>query len=191
MPELFRVLPWRKASTVNEPGGALDVLPQGSGRIDNPAVYSVLYLSDSAPGAIAEAFGRFPEWTPSMLGGIPGLPGSIRALARYYLNDSRRHGQICNLDDARRLLALHLRPSEVVSRDYIRTRAWALRIHNQGVWAGIRWWSYYEPAWSSFGLWDLRTLTLEDVTPLHLDHPDLIEASRTIVRRVTTTRARR
>jgi hypothetical protein len=52
----------------------------------------------------------------------------------------------------------------------------------------VRWWSYYSPAWSSFGLWDLKGLTLDEVTPLTLDHPALVEASRTIVRRVVAGR---
>jgi hypothetical protein len=34
------------------------------------------------------------------------------------------------------------------------------------------------------GLWDIGRLKLEDVHPLRLDDPALVEASRTIVRRV-------
>jgi hypothetical protein len=159
--------------------------PQGGGRIDNPGTYSVLYLSDAAAGALAEAFGRFPEWNPAILEGSPSLPGSVRAVARFALAEN---APICNLDDPNQLLALGLRPSDVVSRDYLRSRAWARRIYGQGKWRGVRWWSYYDPAWSSFGLWDIEGLTLDDVTPLTLDHPALVEASRTIVRRVVVKR---
>jgi hypothetical protein len=157
------------------------VPPQGNGRIDNPGAYSVLYLSDAAAGAIAEAFGRFPEWTPDILEGSPRLPGSVRALARYSLVDA---APICNLDAPKQLLSLDLKPSGVVSRDYTRTRAWARRIYDQRACAGVRWWSFYDSKWASFGLWDRSGITLEDVQSVTLDHPDLYEASRTIARRV-------
>jgi hypothetical protein len=185
VPTLYRVFPYLAAAGKRDVGGALYVPPQGAGRIDNPGTYSVLYLSDAAAGAIAEAFGRFPEWMPAMLEGSPSLPGSVRAIARYRLPDDV---PICNLDDLKQLLALGLRPSDVVNRDYARSRAWARRIYEQGKWSGVRWWSYYDPAWSSFGLWDIKRLTLEEVSPLSLDHPALIEASRTIVRRVAVPR---
>lgn len=61
---------------------------------------------------------------------------------------------------------------------YIRSRAWARPIYGKSKWSGLRWWSYYDPAWSSYGLWDTDGLTLA------LEHPALVEASRTIVRRV-------
>jgi hypothetical protein len=138
-------------------------------------------LSDHAEGAIAEAFGRFPEWMSAMLAGSPALPGSIRAIARYQLGDE---SPVCNLDDPRRLVALKLRPSQVVSRDYARTRTWALEIYRQAKWAGVRWWSYYDPRWSSFGLWDARSLKLEEVTALTLRYAPLLDASRAIARRV-------
>lgn len=160
---------------------------QGGGRLDNPQLYSVLYLSDAPAGAIAEAFGRFPEWTPAILGGSPSLPGSVRAIARYRLADDV---SICNLDNPDQLRMLHLRPSEVVSRDYVRTREWARRIYEQDRWAGVRWWSYYEPHWASIGLWDLRQIAIEDVRVLTLEDPDVIEASRTILRRIVPPQRR-
>jgi hypothetical protein len=181
LPDLFRVFPYLKAGPPDEPGGALYVPSQGGGRIDNPGVYSVLYLSDSPAGAIAEAFGRLPEWPQSMLEGIPALPGSVRALAQYNLAPRT---SLCDLDDPAQLLALNLRPSDIVSRDYLRCRRWALQIHEQKRWAGIRWWSYYDPSWSSLGLWDTRHIKLKSVMPLTLKHPAIIEASRTMVRRI-------
>jgi hypothetical protein len=77
VPALYRVFPYLADAAKSEPGGALYVPPQGGGRIDNPGKYSVLYLSDAAAGAVAEAFGRFPEWTPAILEGGPSLPGSV------------------------------------------------------------------------------------------------------------------
>jgi hypothetical protein len=182
---LYRVFPYLVSAKKSDAGGPLYFAQQGGGRIDNGSAYSVLYLSDAAEGAIAEAFGRFPEWTSAILQGSPSLPGSAHVLARYRLAE---HATVCNLDDPRRLLALGLRPSDVVSRDYIRTRAWALRIYEQGKWAGVRWWSYYDSVWSSFGLWDIAHLTLDEVNPLSMDHPALLEASRTIARRVVKAR---
>jgi RES domain len=164
---LYRVFPYLAQAAAGEPGGPMYIPPQGSGRLDNPDLYAVLYLSDAAAGAIAEAFGRFPEWTPAILGGSPGLPGSVRALARYRLEDS---APVCDLDDAARLVELKLRPR---------------RIYEQKVWAGVRWWSYYVPEWANFGLWDVRGLSVEEVRPLALDDADLIAASRAIVRPIS------
>jgi hypothetical protein len=185
LPDLFRVFPYLRTAHAAGPGGALFIPPQGGGRIDNPTSYSVLYLGDTAPGAIAEAFGRFPEWKSEMLEGSPSLPGSRHALARYRLDDNE---PICNLDDPQRLLDLSLRPSDVVSRDYNCTRQWARRIHAQAKWSGVRWWSYYHPQWSSFALWKTGRISLVDVSPLDLNHASLVEAGRTILRPVITRR---
>lgn len=181
MPILYRVLPFLAKAAQHEPGGALYVPPQGGGRLDNPELYVVLYLSDAASGAIAEAFGRFPEWSQAILAGSPGLPGSARAIASYRLADD---APLCDLDDPEQLRALRLRPSDVVSRDYDRTRAWSRRIYEQRAWVGVRWWSYYDPRWASVGLCKLNRLRLAEVRPLRLDDPALIEASRTIARRI-------
>jgi len=155
--------------------------PQGGGRLDNPELYSVLYLSDSAAGAIAEAFGRFPEWNSAVLAGSPSLPGSFRAVARYQLSD---RVPLCDLDDPAQLIRLNLRPSEVVVRDYFRTRVWARRIYDQRKWSGVQWWSYYDSEWTSIGLWDVSKLSISDVEILSLDHPALVEAARIVVRRI-------
>jgi len=181
VPALYRVFPYLEIAKATEPGGALCVPRQGGGRLDNPGAYSVLYLSDAAAGAIAEAFGRFPAWTAAILEGSPALPGSVRAIARFHLADD---AAVCNLDDPALLKALGLRPSGVVSRDYSRSRAWAQRIYNRRQWIGVRWWSYYDPQWTSFGLWNTGRLKLEDVWPLRLDDPALHDAGRAIRRRV-------
>ena len=181
VPALYRVFPFVANSAPDEPGGALYMPPRGAGRLDNPESCSVLYLGDSEAGAIAEAFGRFPEWTPAILSGSPSLPGSVRAIGRYRLAED---AQVCNLDDPARLVHLNLRPSEVASRDSAHTRAWARRIFDQGEFAGVRWWSYYDPRWASVGLWNIRSLAAEDVRPLSLSDPALMQASRTIMRRI-------
>lgn len=157
--------------------------PQGGGRIDNPASYSTLYLSDAPAGAIAEAFGRFPEWSPAILRGRPDMPGSVQAVARYELAEPER---ICDLDNVAQLRDLKLRPSDIVTRDYSVSRAWALEIFRKKKWIGVRWWSYYDPRWSSFGLWDVRKLKLQEVAPLRIDSPALREAAITIARTIRT-----
>ena len=139
MPILHRVFPYLATAAEDEPGGAVLIPPQGGGRIDNPEIYSILFLSDAPAGAIAAAFGRFAEWNDAILEGSPSLPGSARAIARFRLPED---ALVCNLDDPSLLQTLGLRPSDVVSRDYTRSRAWARRIHEQGRWSGVRWWSY-------------------------------------------------
>jgi RES domain len=185
---LYRVFPFLAGAAPDEPGGALYIPPQRGGRLDNPDLFTVLYLGDSPEGAVAEAFGRFPQWTPSILDGGPGLPGSVRAIARYRLPADAR---ICDLDDPGRLRTLGLRPSDVVSRDYARTRAWARRIYQQAVWSGVSWWSYYDPRWSSVGLWRTDRLAVEEVRALRLEDAAVLEASRTIVRPILTLRLHR
>ena len=68
-------------------------------------------------GAIAEAFGRFPEWTPAILRSSPSLPGSSRAVARYLLADD---APVCNLDDPDQLRRIGIGPSEA-NRDHSRS----------------------------------------------------------------------
>jgi hypothetical protein len=181
VPLLYRVFPYVAAARPADPGGALYIPRQRAGRLDNPDLYAVFYAGDAESGAIAEAFGRFPEWTSAILEGSPALPGSVRAIARYRLSDD---APVCDLDDPRQLQALGLRPSEIVSRDYTRTREWARRIYQAGAWAGVRWWSYYDSRWASFGLWNRDALALEDVRTLRLDDAALLEAGRIIVRRI-------
>lgn len=178
-PNVYRVLPWLRGAAEFDPGGALYVPPQGAGRFDNPAQYEIFYAAESPEGAIAEAFGRHPLWTASMLGGIPSLPGSIHALATYALAEA---AELYDLDDARNLTALNLRPSDVVNRDYTVTQALALRVFTIGTASGLRWWSYYKPAWANCGVWNKAALTVVDIRPLTISDATLVSAARTIFR---------
>jgi len=130
---------------------------------------------------MAEFFGRFPEWDTTMLVSGAWLAGSVPGLARIRLSDGAR---LCDLDDAHELLHWHLRPSEVVSRKYERTRAWARRIFDAGTFVGVRWWSYYDPQWTSLAVWDPSLLRLQTVEPVTLAHSALVEAGSTIGRRI-------
>ena len=161
-------------------GHPLYVWPrQGAGRVDDPAGdYRVLYVAGSAEAAVAEALGRFPRWTPPVLAPPPAAPpGSVLALAAY-----AGEPVVCDLDDARRLTSLRLRPSRVVTRDRAVTQAWARRVHDAGQWHGVSWWSAYDADWTSVGLWDRSALAVADVTPLALDHPAVVAASDRILR---------
>jgi hypothetical protein len=145
---------------------------QGAGRLDNPERYLVLYAADSAAGAVAEAFGNHGIWTDQLFSGRPNLPGSCTALAEIDADGAR----FLDLDDPRTLLERGLRPSMVVTRDRAVTQAWALRAFEEKRWAGARWWSYYDPRWGSYGIWNARTLRARSVGPLHRDHPAVVEA---------------
>lgn len=188
MPDLYGVFPYLPDARVDEPGGPLYLPLQGGGRLDNPDLYSVFYAGDTEAGAIAEAFGRFPEWAAAILEGSPALPGSYRAIARYRMDPTIA---ICNLDEPAQLAALGLRPSDVVSGAYARTREWARRLFQDGRWGGVRWWSYYDPRWSSFGIWATGAISLADVRRLTFADAALLEAARSIARSVTGRSERR
>ena len=178
-PELYRVLPWVRGARTGEPGHPLFTgLVQGAGRIDNPERYRALYASDSPAGAIAEAVGNHGIWTSELLLGRPDLPGSVRVLA---VLDAGKL-DVLDLDDARALIRLRLRPSSVVTRDRRVTQRWALSAFEEKRWAGLRWWSYHDPRWGAFGLWSLGSIRVIDVRPLTSEDPALLEAGAILAR---------
>lgn len=181
MPTLFRVLPHLRAARRGQPGHPLYLPPStGASRIGNPGLYDVLYLGDSAAAAMAEAFGWSPTWSAGLFRGTPALPGSTRALVEYDVPDS---SDICDLDDARRLVTLGLKPSQVVTRERSVTQAWAVAIYRQGRFAGVRWWSYYDPRWGSFGLWRTEGIRVRRVTQLDdIEQPDFVAAAEVLSR---------
>ncbi|MGH8985519.1 MAG: RES domain-containing protein [Acidimicrobiia bacterium] len=179
MATLYRVFPWLEGADAGEAGHPLFVPGLAGGRVDNPDHYLALYLSDGAGGACAEAFDYKPAWDAGMLRGPPSLVGSVRALATYTLDPDI---MVCNLDDAHRLVELELRPSQVVSRDRMVTRGWALGIFREHRWGGISWWSYYDPRWSSHGVWAIDALTVDGVETLTLDHHAIGEAAEVLKR---------
>lgn len=180
--EFFRVHNWNpSAATPADNGHPLYLWPkQGAGRVDDPEhEYLVLYVSSKPAGAIAEAFGRFPEWTRDILEPPPGSsPGTRKALVRYGGEPA-----ITDLDDPQVLLELGLRPSQVIARDYTTTQAWSRAIHNDGGSDGISWWSFYGAQWDSIGLWDRSSLEVAgEPEELTLDHPAVTEAAAAISR---------
>jgi hypothetical protein len=139
-----------------------------------------MYLSDRAEGAVGEAFGNFAEWSEDLFEGPPVLPESRRSLGIYDLDDD---APILDLDDPDALLRLRLRPSDVVARDRRTSQAWALRVYQEGKWAGIKWWSRWEPSWGSYALWEVTRLRVHDVMRLSGDHLAVAKASRHLNRR--------
>lgn len=178
---LYRVLPWLRDAAAGEPGHPLYVPPrQGAGRVDNPHKYRVMYLSSAPDGAVAEAFGQLAIWTAGMFV-RPGLAGSVRALVAYELPDDMH---VFDLDETRSLEQLGLRPSEVVTRDRAVTQRWALAIYEQRRWIGVRWWSYYDPKWYSYAVWDIARLVpqVDAIRDLTIDDPAVVEAAQTLRR---------
>ena len=180
---LYRVFPYLVDASPDQPGGSLYVPRQGAGRIDNPDMYRVHYLSSAPAGAAAEIFGWRMQWTPHMLRGVPGLPGSAYALAEFELLETPG---ICNLDNAHELVAQTLRPSTVITRELRITQSWARGIYEEQRWNGVGWWSYYDARWLSCGIWDSHLLTLLDVRVLSMDDLSLITAARTLRRAIRT-----
>lgn len=181
--QLFRVLPWIETASEDEPGHPLYVhTPQGSGRVDNPEHYTVLYASDDPVGAIGEAFGNLAIWTPGLLEGPPLLSSSRRALVTYAAGDA----ETLDLDDPESLVDRQLKPSGVVTRDRRSTQRWALKIYSEHKWAGVRWWSYYCPDWGSFGMWERVHLEIADIRPLDSEMPLVLEAA-SILNRIWET----
>lgn len=180
--EFYRVLNWNPdAQDPSENGHPLYVWPrQGSGRFDDPeGEYLVLYVGSDPESAVAEAFGRFSVWKAAILD-VPRatLPGTRKALVKY-----TGEPRLLDLDDAQVLLDLGLRPSQVVIRDYDITRAWAREIFGAGTHQGLSWWSYYGSQWSSVGLWDWSSLSVDgDPEILSLDHPAVQAAAQEIAR---------
>lgn len=174
------MLPYLDTAVDGQPGHPLHVPSStGANRIDNPDAYDTLYLGDEPVCAVAEAFGWATQWNAGLLRGTPSLPGTVRALVSYELGDA---ASLCNMDDANRLADMALRPSRVVTRDRAVTQAWARELFSTREFAGVRWWSYYDPDWGSVGLWDTTALTVADIVVLTVDHPVFVSAAAEIVR---------
>lgn len=176
---LYRVFPFDPEAKPSERGGAL-FAPRGrAGRIANPKLYAELYVSSSVAGALSEAFGRLDTWNEEML----VVRDRAYALATYEFPEDR--AAVCDLDNAARLLAHGLRPSDVVARDRNVMQAWAERIYRSGKWAGISWWSRYDSRWRSLGLWNRKHLRLiNSPEPLTIRHAAVRKAADLLPRRL-------
>ncbi|MFZ0030446.1 MAG: RES family NAD+ phosphorylase [Candidatus Cybelea sp.] len=175
---LYRVFTFDATARPAGSGGPMFASRSGFGRIGNSDLYHELYLSSTAAGAVSEAFGRLDTWTSALFAGRD----RPYALAAFYLDD---RAAICDLDNAARLLAYGLAPSDVVARDRSKTQAWAARIYKTDRWVGIAWWSRYESGWQSIGLWDVSNLQLKgEPERLSVRHAAVQEAAALLPRRL-------
>jgi len=166
-------------------------------RASNVGRYREWYFALEESGAVAEAFGDFPEWSEEMFI-YPKLPGSRRALGRYLIPDST---PLLDLDDAKNLWERGLRPTQVVTRNRSVTQEWSLRIFEerntagQRRWSGVRWWSVHRPQWRTVaywghqkdGSWEAWTPEFLKVEELSLDHPAVVDAARELNKPILRT----
>jgi hypothetical protein len=179
---LFRVLPYDVNAAPDEKGGVFYRPGSAAGRIANPDLYRELYFGCEPESAIAETFGRLPVWHSA---DFIHSGGRTLALATYQLPDAAR---IFNLDDRDALKSIKvLRPSEVVTRDRPRTRAWAREIFQlkNGDYVGASWWCFYNPDWRCVGLWHTPGLQCVGIPQaLGIKHAAVRSAAATIVRQL-------
>lgn len=167
---LYRVFPFDAGAAPTDRGGALFVPPpSGLGRIDNPDLYDVLYVSSSPHAAVAESFGRLAVWRPETFVHGSGRP---YALAAYAAPDDL---PVFDLNDVDALKSIGvMRPTDVVTRQRETTQAWARTIFSRGRYGGAAWWSFYHPEWPVLGMWQRRALRLDGA-------PEIIGSTSTVV----------
>jgi hypothetical protein len=179
---LYRSFPFDAGAAPHGRGGALFVpTSSGLGRIDNPDLYEVLYVSANPQAAVAESFGRLAVWRPETFVHGSGLPFAI---ASYEVPDDLL---VFDLNDIDALKSIGVtRPTDVVTRDRAKTQAWARMIFVGGRHAGASWWSYYEPDWPVLGLWDRRSVQLAEPPQIITAASAVVqEAAAVIVRQIT------
>ena len=176
----FRVFPFDPNAAPNERGGVLYAPGSTAGRIANPDLYRELYLSLEPEAAIAETLGRLPAWHPS---DFLRAGGNQLSLATYELPDD---APIIGLNSIDALAALGIeRPSEIVTRNRKITQSWARTIFQSRRYIGTRWWSFYNPDWTSVGLWNVSGLRpIEVPQALNSAHPLVRKAASEIVRQI-------
>jgi hypothetical protein len=178
--KVYRAFPHDPNAAPIDPGGALFRATGGASRIDNPDLYRVLYVSREPECAIAEIFGAIAVWREEMLF---HRDGNRYALAEIELPESP---PIWDMNDARHLALLRLRPTDVIRRNVMKTQTWAARVWEFKKYRGISWWSYYNPDWTAYGLWDIEDAIVGEVLPLKLETPALRVAAAAIVRPIST-----
>ncbi len=171
---LYRVFPYLSHVARGQPGHPLYIYPgQGRGRWDNPSLYFCWYLATTPEAAIGERFGNLAKWSAAMLV-EPGLAGSERHVGVYRIDEE--DNPLLDLDDPQVLVARGIRPSHVVIRNRPRTQGIAAGIYHENKWAGLQWWSYHLPQWTSVALWKADNLTFQTVEPIP-GHPALDDAA--------------
>lgn len=160
---------------------------QGGGRFDNPHRYAALYASTSPQGAVGETLANSSTWLVSEV--EREKAGRPRCLVHCTVPDDVT---LLDLDDARTLVDLSLRPSDVVRRNRDHTQEIALSVwlrrRETGV-HGLRWWSYWRPEWDLVMVWSdgvdppwFPFATVAGVDELRIDHPAVVLAADVLPR---------
>lgn len=171
---VYRVFPHLgSARSASEPGHPGYLHPdQGFGRWDNRDRYLTMYLATTEEAAIGETFADRARWKTTMLA-APAVPGAVRRLGVYAFDEEAT--PLLDLDDPKALAARAIRPSEVVRRNRPHTQSLARAIHDEGVWAGLSWWSMHRPQWTLVALFGSDAVSLVDVVDL-TGHRALVSA---------------
>lgn len=161
----YRVISW---NLPDRSVGALVPAMQGRGRFDNPKAYRMLYAADQPGAAVGEALADFSEWAPQL--------GH-----RFIATLSLPVDGFADLDDPAELARGGLRPSRVVWPERDVTQAIAGRLHREGRWIGVRWWSRLHSPWTLYALWSLNRARLVGTPePLSAEHPAVRAAAKTL-----------
>ncbi|MCS3428256.1 RES domain-containing protein [Mycolicibacterium mucogenicum 261Sha1.1M5] len=182
---LFRCYPRVAGARQGKPGHWSFVpRPQFHGRWDNADLYDSWYFSKTAVGAVAESFYNKRRWIPEVFLTPAGEPRAVVELE--YAGP-----ELVDLDDARVLLDLGVRPSTVVVQDLGVTQALAKRVFEErsGDRGGISWWSSQMPAETSVMLWGEggvppAGLKVVGIQTLSAEHPAVVEAAGRLYREV-------
>ncbi|MDQ2865780.1 MAG: RES family NAD+ phosphorylase [Candidatus Eremiobacteraeota bacterium] len=177
--KLYRVFPWNSNAADHQSGGALFVVDSNKNRISNVELYRTFYLAAQPEAALAEVLGHLLIWRPKTFVHSVGP----LSLATYELPESL---PIFELDDLNAIRSLGIeQPSRIVTRDRTITRGWARTIYERGTYAGARWWSYHNPDWQAYGLWNIDALSLNvPPTPLSTGSPIVISTAKAIAKQI-------
>src|ERR1700730_17017551 len=177
----YRVFRFLDTPKIDEPGHPIFRPPnQQFGRIDNADKYATLYMSDFATGAIAERFSPHLRWSDRLFSKFAAGSGTYMALAEIAMPASLR---LCEMDNAGSLLALGLRPSQIVSKTLAITQAWARETFDRNEFDGISWWSDNDSRWTSIGVWNVEPSKIQTrVKKLSVHLPEVREAADIINR---------
>lgn len=181
---LYRVFPYLPSARPDQPGHPCYVNPhQGAGRFDNPTQYLAWYMAAEAATAVGESFADITTWSESMFA-FPLIPGARRALGIFEVDDGLPY---VDLDDPQRLVELGVRPSQVIERNLPYTQSLAARIYEEHRYHGIRWWSFHQPQWRVWCLWEVSPTAVQ-IDPLSVSHPAVVDAARTLIKPIPQRR---
>ena len=173
---LHRCFAWNERARPDQPDAALwfPRVFQGDGRHDNPDVYGCLYVTDREASGVVEQLARFRG--QRLIEPMLVRRGFALALAAIDLTDDAK---VVDLDDPVVLRRRRLRPSLVATRERAITQPQALAVHRETEAVGLRWWSIIESQWANYTIFDRAAarLRLQDVRPLALDDPAVVEAA--------------